>query len=238
MVAVKCTQDVVGVSVVLADRIEQLQRELGLGVIDLNQLAGLSKSSLNASMTREKQGSLVNGLPGDSIFRLADTFMHNVSWFTSDGDYLRWNPEMVAAQKVLRKWARTPKVWSETPRQRLIATWEKLQEVAPSLREEIWATYLHWSECQRTGKGNETYVGVNYEDWRRCKAGEVEPGEMQIKGAAMLTGLPQKWFLTGDTQYLDEMDADTLAYVGRLIREHGWEPEDVVRMMEARVSLR
>jgi hypothetical protein len=238
------------VNEVLKERFEQLRGELGLTNPDLCQLAGLALSTIPTWGSRSEKGEYPSGMPGEGMLKFCGVFGMNPGWFLSDGnDYERWSPELVAARRALRKWART--ATHETTRERLVAVWEQLQALAPSFRrertdaneaasgEEIWAMYLYWVNCERRGVPNAKPVGVHMDDWLACKQGRVNPGEMQLKGAALLTGLPVKWLATGDVQYIREVDLDDAKRLLEVANGLGLDVEDVLRFAQiGRTSLR
>lgn len=204
----------------LNERIEQMANELGLGATDVAQLSELHYSTVPGWKRRVSNGMWENDLPGEKFIKFAFRWMHNPTWFLSDGTtYERWSPEMVGARRELLPWARAGGF--DSPCERLVAAHRKLKELAPSLREEIWAAYICSVECRRTGStntGNYEYAGIDIGEWLRCKRGERQPDERQLKGAELLTGLPLAWFQTGELPLTDhERLCAAMAGAGRTV---------------------
>jgi hypothetical protein len=226
---------------VFEERIAQLLRDLGTTKRDATALAGLSTGILNTWITRARDGKFKHGLPGEDFYKLCSTYMMNPAWFLSDGaTYERWNPEMVAAQRELRKWARTANY--DTPRERLVAVWDKLHQLAPTLDERVWAAYLKWTVCEwepSTNNSNPQCKAVHMSEWLSCKQGTLNPSEMQLHGAALLTGLPLKWLQTGDVQYIREVELEQAMLLVDYANADGLEIEDIIRHYKiARMGLR
>jgi hypothetical protein len=76
-------------------------------------------------------------------------------------------------------------------------------------------------------------------EWLSCKQGTLNPSEMQLHGAALLTGLPLKWLQTGDVQYIREVELEQAMLLVDYANADGLEIEDIIRHYKiARMGLR
>lgn len=96
----------------------------------------------------------------------------------------------------------------------------------PDFKEETWAAYLRWCVVEKN-IGEDCVVtlkGIHYDDWMACKVGNHFPTQAQYEGAELLTGLPQRWFIYGDTKCMDDPTAGEVASFLRTCRERGIDP--------------
>lgn len=202
---------------VLGERLHQLQKTFGIKRTDLAAYLGFHPATITNWRIRDYEPDL------QSVLKIARMLHLSVDWLVGLIDGPPWSKAILAAREKLWLQARElAEMDLPTPRHRLLEVWRRFSALVPDLDEKVWAWYIHWS----------------LEDWEKCKNGQLAPDWVQLAGAAALTGIPERWLLDGDADYLKPLPQSVYERIGRVLRDNGLDPEDVVRIVRQNVNPR
>jgi hypothetical protein len=214
------------------DRVNRLRLKLNLRTTDIAWLTRDEEGNPltpNIMGTWSSRGTLTRSLP-----LLSDTFFWSHDYLYGNSNEL-FRGDLLAAREKLREWARTNDMSHMNIADRFVAVWQKWSELLP-MREEIWAIYCKFHETVAGDIDNP----IHYDNWNMCKHRDYEGGKntftperTEIDGAVWLTGLPLRWWYTGNSILLRKFTAHEVERLEAIILGNGIDPLDVEAMVNS-----
>lgn len=198
------------VKVVLGTRVNELREELSLEKQAMTEFLGFSPSAFSKWLDQDRTGKDPDY---STVKQVASALQWSIDYLAGATDE-RWAPAVLRTQPHMRRWAASRNDLRQVSRAvRMVAGWEEFHSRVPAFAERTWLLYLHWRS----------------KDWADCRTGDLLPSALQIEAASRITGIPDLWFMNGDTNCLNPISDTERRVLEEYMASENIDPDELLK---------
>lgn len=197
-------------------RLREAREELALSVEELASVVGYSPEDLE----RWEAGAAMPAAP--ELVGMGEALSVSIDWLVGRQVRERWSPALHAARLKLRYHLLGREDDPGTPGARVVRVCDLIKQQLPPISTLLFTRWL----------------GLSPSSYRLMANDSLPASTVVIERAALLSGLPERWFRTGRVDDMVHPPLEEYSAALLRLREEGLGPEDVLRVLNVAKAMK